>query len=59
MTYRVEHLEWHGKGTGWFVTIPTGLYTVVHVAGPFEHKNTALMEANLRASEAPGNRVES
>ena len=31
----------------------------VVVAGPFAHKGMALAEANLRASQAPGNRVES
>lgn len=31
----------------------------VVVAGPFAHKGMALAEANLRASMAPGNRVES
>lgn len=31
----------------------------VVIAGPFAHKGMALAEANLRASAAPGNRVES
>lgn len=31
----------------------------VVVAGPFAHKGMALAEANLRASQSPGNRVES
>ena len=47
------------------VTMSPGLYGViakesgVFVFGPTPSRNLALAEANLRASQSPGNRVES
>lgn len=53
ITYRVTELAY---GHGWVVVAQE---SGVVVAGPFAHKGMALAEANLRASQAPGNRVES
>lgn len=50
------------QGGVWIVTgryILDGYPTTFTVAGPFPRKGMALAEANLRASAAFGNRVES
>jgi acetyl/propionyl-CoA carboxylase alpha subunit len=60
VTYKVVQGE---PGYGFNAEAPTWVVIVkesgVIVAGPFDTKGAALADANLRASAAPGNRVES
>ena len=55
-TVRESHV-----GGGWVVVSApvSDKYDVRYEVGPFTRKGLALAEANLLASQAPGNRVES